>query len=89
MSSKAIVKIGYTQAFLAPTPAVAAKLVELLSRCVQVEEGDRHWYPTEDTPERRVQRIELILIPADQVRLRIPKGRRLGYTPPLPNQAGA
>lgn len=89
MSSKAIVRIGYTRAFLAPTPAVAAKLVELLARCVQVEEDHRHWYPTEDNPERRIECIELLLIPADQVRLRIPKGRRLGYTPPLPDQACA
>ena len=89
--SKAIIRIGYKNAFLAPSPAVGAKIIELLSKCVRVDD-DREgkiWYPVEPGTNGALDHIDLLLLDDSRVRARVPKSRRLGFTPPLPDQATA
>ncbi len=94
--NSAVVQIG-GRFFLCPSIPVGAKLVELLGKCVEVNgdfvdagdgRGHRYVYTPLDTESDRLAPVELKVVDAASIRKpirRVPKGRRLGFTPTLPD----
>lgn len=90
----AIVQIG-GNFFLCPSIPVAAKVVELLGKCVQVDQdfvnegdalGHRYVYGPRDPGSERLCPVELKIVEGSAIRkpiARVPKQRRLGFTPPI------
>lgn len=84
----AVIEIG-SRSYLCPSVSVASKLMELLSKTVQVQ---RNYRAGQDTYTRDVEdagayssHLEMRLVDASQVEAnlkRVPEQRRLGYTKP-------
>lgn len=90
----AIVQIGSNH-FLCPTVAVGAKLLELLGRCVQMDDdfvsdgsrGHRMMYTPRDSSTNHLAPVELQIVSPDQIQkpiARVPKARRLAAPDLLP-----
>jgi hypothetical protein len=78
MKTRALVKIGYSAVYLAPSADVAAKIVSLLAKCEAVEDVGSEYVELEpDSRQERLYRCELSLVPERMIVRRVPKSRRL------------